>query len=107
MISYFINYIYLGINIDRNLNWSKQIETIKTKLQKTLVLLYKARHFLNEKALYLLFNSLLMSNGLLCWGRANKKCINGINVLINRAIRCIHYMKYDDSVKKLKTEKKY
>ena len=36
-----------------------------------------------------------------------KKCINNINVLINRAIWCIHYMKYDDSVKKLKTEKKY
>merc|ERR1712240_245682 len=66
-------------------------------------------HFLNEKALYLLFNSLLMSNiryGLLCWGRANKKCINDINILINRAIICIHCMKYDDSVKKLKTEKK-
>ena len=62
------NYKYLEINIDRNLNWSEQIETIKTKLQKT--------------------------------------CINDINVLINRAIRCRHYMKYDDSVKKLKTEKK-
>ena len=55
--------------------------------------LYKTRHFLNEKALYLLFNSLLMSNiryGLLRWGRSNKKCINNINVLINRAIRCIY-----------------
>ena len=103
------SYKYLGINIDRNLNWSEHIETIKTKLQKTLGVLYKTRHFLNEKALYLLFNSLLISNvryGLLCWGRANKKCINDINVLINRALRCIHYMKYDDSVRKLKTEKK-
>ena len=50
------NYKYLGINIDKNLNWSEQIETIKTKLQKTLGVLYKTRHFLNEKALYLLFN---------------------------------------------------
>ena len=102
------SYKYLGINIDRNLNWSEHIETIKTKLQKTLGVLYKTRHFLNEKALYLLFNSLLMSNvryGLLCWGRVNKKCINDINVLINRELRCIHYMKYDDSVRKLKTEK--
>ena len=39
--------------------------------------------------------------GSLCWGRANKKCINDINVLINRALRCIHYKKYDDSVRKL------
>ena len=35
------SYKYLGINIDRNLNWSEQIETIKTKLQKTLGVLYK------------------------------------------------------------------
>ena len=50
-----------------------------------------------------------MSNvryGLLCWGRANKKCINDINVLINRALKCIPYKKNSDSVKKLKTQKK-
>ena len=35
------NYKYLRINIDRNLNWSEHIETIKTKLQKTLGVLYK------------------------------------------------------------------
>ena len=29
-----------------------------------------------------------------------------LNVIINRALRYIHYKKYDDSVKKLKTEKK-
>ena len=40
---------------------------------------------------------------LLWWGRANKKCITDIN----RALRCIHYKKYDDSVRKLKTEKQY
>ena len=48
------SYKYLRINIDRNLNWSEHIETIKTKLQKTLGVLYKTKHFLNEKALYLL-----------------------------------------------------
>ena len=42
----------------------------------------------------------------LCWGRANRKCINDINVLINRALRCIHYKKHDDSVRELKTQKK-
>ena len=51
-----------------------------------------------------------MSNvryGLLCWGRANKKNINDINVLINRALRCIQFKKYDDSIEELKTQKKY
>ena len=44
--------------------------------------------------------------GLLCWGRLNKKCINGINVLINRALRYVHYKKYDGSVRELKNLKK-
>ena len=41
--------------------------------------------------------------GLFIW--ANKKCMNDINVLKNRALRGIHYKKYDDRVRKLKTEK--
>ena len=92
----------MGIIVDRNLNWLEHIEIIKTKLQKTLGVLYKTRHFLNVKSLYLNLNSLFMSNiryGLLCWGIANRKCINDINVLINRVLRCIHYKKYDDSVR--------
>ena len=50
-----------------------------------------------------------MSNfryGLLCWEEANKKYINDINVLINRALRCIHYKNCDDNVRQLKTQKK-
>ena len=39
------SYKYLGIIIDSNLNWSEHIESIKTKLQKTLGVLYKTRHF--------------------------------------------------------------
>ena len=49
---------------------SEHIETMK-KITKTLGALYKTRHFLNEKILYLIFNSSLMSivrYGLLCWG---------------------------------------
>ena len=46
------SYKYLGIITDRNLTWSDYIDTVKTKLQKiTLSVLYKTRHFLNEKAL--------------------------------------------------------
>ena len=77
-------YKYLGIIIDKNLKCSKHIETIKTKWQKTMGVLYKTRHLLNEKSsLYLIFNSIFMSNiryGLFCLGRANKKFINDINM---------------------------
>ena len=71
--------------------------------------MYKTRYFLNEKSLYLIFNSLFMSHvryGLLCWGRTNKTKVNEINVLINKALRCIHYKKYNESVSNLKITKK-
>ena len=42
--------------------------------------------------------------GLLCWGRTNKTY--EINVLINKAIRCIHYKNYNKSVSNLKITKK-
>ena len=41
-----------------------------------------------------------------CAGEQQKKIINDINVLIKRALRCIHYRNYDDRVRKLKTENK-
>ena len=99
------SYKYFRIVIDRNLKCSEHIDNIKTKLHQTLGVLYKTRHFINEKALSLIFNSLPMGNvrySLLCQGRSSKKCINDINVLINIALRCIHY----DDVRELETQKK-
>ena len=40
---------YLGINIDENLNWKKQIPDIAIKLNKTNVILPKLRHFIDRK----------------------------------------------------------
>ena len=65
---------------------------------------------LNEKVSYLIFNCPVYEQcfryGLLCWGRAKKKFINDINVLINRALNCIRHHKKYDIVRKLKTKKK-
>ena len=69
------SYKYLRITKDRNWTSTEHIDTLKNKVTKTLSVLYKARNFLTEKALYLVFNYLFMSNvryGLLCWERANK-----------------------------------
>ena len=103
------NYKYLGVTIDSNLNWYDHIEAVKTKLLKTIGILYKTRHFLNQNSLYYIFNSLLMSHvryGLLCWGRASKTKITEIDKLINRALRCIHFKGWNESVKSIKIEKK-
>ena len=62
------------------------------------------RHLLNEKAFCLISN---VRYSLLCWGRANQKCINDINFLINRTFRCLYYKKYDYIIRELTTQKKY
>ena len=103
------SYKYLGVIIDDNLNWSEHIETLKNKLLKTIGVLYKTRYYLNEKSLYLIFNSLFMSHvkyGLLCWGRANAGKISEIDKLINRALRCMHFKKWNESIRSIKTTKK-
>ena len=44
------SYKCLDVNIDSVINWSKHVETIKSKLLKT-------SYFLNEKSLYFFFSS--------------------------------------------------
>ena len=44
------NYKYLGVTIDSNLNWYDHIEAVKTKLLKTIGILYKTRYFLNRNS---------------------------------------------------------
>ena len=103
------NYKYLGVTIDSNLKWSEHIEALKTKLLRTIGILYKTRYYLNQNSLYYIFNSLLMSHvryGLLCWGRASRTKITEINKLINRAIRCIHFKNWNENISSIKIEKK-
>ena len=45
------NYKYLGVTIDSNLKWSNHIKTLKTKLLKTIGILYKTQYYLNQNSL--------------------------------------------------------
>ena len=50
---------YLGVIINNNLSWAKHIEMLKSKLLKANGFFNKTRYFLNEKPLFLIFNSLV------------------------------------------------
>ena len=104
IINNVICYKYLGVIIDSNLYCTEHVEAIKYKLLRTIGVLYKTRYFLNEKSLNLIFISVFMiyiRYRLLCWSRANKIKIKEINVLINRAIRCIYFKGYNESASKI------
>ena len=90
---------YLGITIDRNLNWAPHIKNIKQSLAKTVGTLYRIRYYLNKTSLNLILHSLIISKidyGLICYGRANKNTLKPIKILLNQALRCINFLRRQD-----------
>ena len=86
---------YLGMIIDKKLNWTSHIYNLKQSLSKTVGTLYRIRHFLNKKSLSIILHSLIISKinyGLICYGRANKTNLKPIKILLNNALRCINFL---------------
>ena len=87
-------YKYLGVVIDKNLNWKPHIEYISAKIAKTCGILSKLRHCLGAKLLVEIYYALIHSYlryGILTWGNASANTIKPLQVLINRALRIITF----------------
>ena len=88
---------YLGLIIDKKLNWKLHVNYLNKKLSKTLGLLFKIRYYLDKKTTLLILHSLFLSHiqyGILCWGRCCKSTMKPISTLYNRALRCINFSHY-------------
>ena len=48
---------FLGVLLDENLNWKEHIKQTENKIAKNLVILYKARPFLERNVLLALYDS--------------------------------------------------
>ena len=86
---------YLGMTIDKKLNWTPHIYNLKQSLSKIVGTLYRIRHFLNKKSLNIILHSLIITKinyGLICYGRANKTNLKPIKILLNNALRCINFL---------------
>lgn len=62
---------FLGVIIDEKLNWKAHILHIQTKISKNLAVLNKVKHFIDEKALHILYCSLVSPYLTYCaevWG---------------------------------------
>ena len=44
---------FLGVIVDQNLNWNKQIENVSLQVSRTIGLLHKVKHYLPKQALVL------------------------------------------------------
>ena len=85
----------LGIMIDANLNWQLQIHHIVKKIKRSIGLLSKIRHYVNEKLLvsYSLIYSYL-TYGIVAWGHTYASTLNPIFLLQKKIVRIITFSSY-------------
>ena len=87
-------YKYLGVIIDKNLNWKSHIEYVSTKISKACGILSKLRHFLSSQVLIEVYHALIHSYlryGILVWGNASDTTLKPLETLINRSLRIMTF----------------
>ena len=85
---------YLGITIDKHLNWQHHINSIANKISKYIGILNKLKKMLPLKTLLLMYNYFILSSlnyGILVWGYNTDRLFK----LQKRAIRVISKSKFN------------
>ena len=85
---------FLGIIIDENLNLKPHIQLVKSKLSKTLSIIYKASKLINYEGMLTLYCSLfLLHLTYYCelWGNTYATNVNCIYVIQKKVVRIIHH----------------
>ena len=85
---------YLGIYIDKNLNWSCHIQHLSLQLARYYGLLYRIQNFIDRNTLCMLYYSLIYSRiqySIVTWGTANKTLMQELNVKLNNVVCTIMY----------------
>ena len=80
---------YLGIIIDRKLNWKKHISQIKLRLSKGIGILYRMRNYITKSTLRSLYFAFIQSNIYYCllnWGSAPTLNLKTIKTSQNKAV---------------------
>uniref|UniRef100_A0A3Q2ZQH6 Reverse transcriptase domain-containing protein n=1 Tax=Kryptolebias marmoratus TaxID=37003 RepID=A0A3Q2ZQH6_KRYMA len=88
---------FLGVIIDEKLTWRAHIDYLRTKISRSIAVLHKVKDIFNDKALFILYNAIIVPHLIYCievWGNACKTITNPIFILQKRAVRIItrkHY----------------
>ena len=88
---------FLGVIIDSKLNWKAHVGNVKSKISKTIAILYKIKDFINNNSLYTLYCSLILPYLNYCvevWGNTYKTIIKPIVTIQKKAIRIINKADY-------------
>ena len=88
---------FLGVIIDDSLNWAPHIDYIKSKISKTIGILYKARTRLYTDSLKTLYTAMVypyLSYCVTIWGYTYKKYINKLYIIQKKILRLITFSEY-------------
>ena len=96
---------YLGVILDENLNFKRQYEAVKNKLENTVKALICTRNILNCRAKFQLYNALFESHVSYCaisyMDKLSKGQIQNLKQLQKKAIRLIFNAKKHSHTEKL------
>ena len=98
------NIKYLGVYIDKCLEWKKHSQEISEKVSRSLGVIKYCKRFLPFDTLKCLYNSIVDPHFLYCcpvWGVVGASEINHLQKLQNRAARIITSSRYDAPSKML------
>ena len=93
--------LYLGVLIDSHLNFSFHINSIATKLTRSIGMLAKIRHYVTKDTLrsicFGIFSSILQY-GSQIWGQIKSKHFNRLVILQNKAVKVLNFANFRDTV---------
>ena len=89
------SYKYLGVYIDKKLNWKDHIDHTCKKVAKACGALSKIRHSVDINTLKNVYHALLYSYlryGIILWGNASASALQPLKTLVNKAIRIMTFI---------------
>lgn len=103
-------YKYLGLIIDRELNFSPAINALCLKLNRLRGILYAASKILPVSTLKVLYYSFVYQSliqNIIIWGGAANCHVNKVRVALNKILRTILKVKYNDFIPLIRTGEMY
>ena len=92
---------FLGVHIDRNLNWKHHISSVCDKLSKLCGIMYKIRKMITKEALISIYYTLCYPHIMQClptWGCTWPSYLQKVLIAQKKILRCLLYLGKYDSV---------
>ena len=101
---------YLGITIDKKLNFIQQSKEVVQKLSKMQGVFYSMKNYMSKTTLLTLYHSLVypvIIQNIIIWGGVSESNRKPINVSINKILRLILNVRYVNYIPTIPTNNMY